>query len=135
MNLNTFKLLLETTDRIEINGKYVTFISGDNEDIIEVSLYKLLERWYIVNIELSKIMRQLNNDKHKKALKFKKCIYDCFYNHIVNNEYIEEICYWYLLLLATDENIKIIEMLIDEIDDLKNRINEYIKNKRIEVLL
>lgn len=135
MYLYKFKLLLVDSDRIEINGKYITFISGDNEDIIEVSLYKLLERWYIVDIELSKIMRQLNNDKHKKALKFKKCIYDYFCSHIVNNEYIEEICYFSLLLLATEENIKIIEMMIGEIDDLKNRINEYIKNKRVEVLL
>lgn len=56
MYLNAFKLLLETTDRIEINGKYITFVSSDNEDIFEVKLYKLLENWYIIDIELSKIM-------------------------------------------------------------------------------
>lgn len=135
MYLNTFKLLLETTDRIEINGKYITFVSGDNEDIIEVKLYKLLENWYIIDINLSKIMRQLNNGKHKKAIKFKKDIYDYFCNCIDNIEYVEEICYFSLILLATEDNIKIIEMLIDEIDVLKNRINEYIKIKRFEVLL
>lgn len=135
MYLHTFKLLLETADRVEINGKYITFIEGDNEQIIEVSLYKLLEKWYIIDIEISKIMRKLNTGKHIKALKFKKGIYDYFCNHIVNNEYIEEICYFSLLLLSTEDNIKIVEMLIDEIDDLKNRINEYIKNKRIEGLL
>lgn len=43
----------------------------------------------------------------------------------------KEICYFSLILLATEDNIKIIEMLIDEIDVLKNRINEYIKNKKI----
>lgn len=135
MYLHTFKLLIEDSDRVEINGKYITFIQGDTEAIIEVSLYKLLEMWYITDIELSKIMRKLNTAKHIKAHKFKKDTYDYFCNHIDNIEYIEEICYFSLLLLATEDNIKIIEMLIDQIDILKNNINEYIKNKRIEVML
>lgn len=135
MYLNAFKLLLETTDRIEINGKYITFVSSDNEDIFEVKLYKLLENWYIIDIELSKIMRQLNNAKHKKAIKFKKDIYNYFCNCIGNIEYVEEICYFRLILLVTEDNIKIIEMLIKQIDILKNSINEYIKNKRVEMMI
>lgn len=132
MYLYTFKLLLEDSDRIEINGKYITFIEGDNENIIEVSLYKLLEKWYIIDIELSKIMQKLNIDKHKKAFKFKTDVYRYFCNQIDNAEYIEEICYFGLILLATENNIEIIEMLIDKIDILKNIINNYIKNKRME---
>lgn len=135
MYLYTFKLLLENTDRIEINGKYITFVEGNNEAIIEVIRYKLLEKWYIIDIEISKIMRKLNINKHKKAIKFKKDIYDYFCNHIDNIEYIEEICYFSLISLATEDNVKIIEMMINEIDNLKNIINEYIKNKRIEGML
>lgn len=135
MYLSTFKLLLETADRVEINGKYITFIEGDNEQIIEVSLYKLLEKWYIIDIELSKIMRKLNIDKHKKALKFKKDMYNHFYSRMDNKEYIEELCYFGLILLATECNIKIIEMIIKEINILKDNINDYIKNKRIEEVL
>ena len=132
MYLHTFKLLLEDSNRIEINGKYITFIQGDTEAIIEVSLYKLLEMWYIADIELSKIMRKLNIDKHKKAFKFKTDVYRYFCNQIDNVEYKEEICYFGLILLATENNIEIIEMMIDKIDILKNIINNYIKNKRIE---
>ena len=135
MYLYTFKLLLETADRVEVNGKYITFVEGDNENIIEVSLYKLLEKWYIIDIELSKIMRKLNTNKHIKAIKFKKDMYIYFCNQIYNIEYIEEICYFSLISLATEDNIKVIEMLIDEIDILKNTINMYIKNKRIEGML
>lgn len=71
----------------------------------------------------------------KRHLNLKKTYTIIFCNCIDNIEYVEEICYFSLILLATEDNIKIIEMLIDEIDVLKNRINEYIKNKRIEVLL
>lgn len=135
MYLYKFKLLLVDSDRIEINGKYITFVSGDNEDIIEVELYKLLENWYIIDIEISKIIRKLNIHNYKNVFNFKKGVYNDFCNHIDNTEYIEEICYYDILLFATEDNINIIKLLINKIDMLKDNINEYIKNKRIEAMI
>lgn len=95
---------------------------------IEIELYKLLEKWYIIDIELLKIIRKLEAIKREKALKFKK-IYNLFYDRLNKIEYVREVCYFNILLFATSNNIEILETIMYKIDDLKNIFNEYIKIK------
>lgn len=133
MNLNKFKILLATSEEIKIDVSYVTFVTCNREIIIEMELYKLLEKWYVVDVELLKIIGKLDVFTRGEAYKFKKDVYNLFYDRLNKIEYVREICYFSLILFATTDNIEILETLIHKIDDLKNIFNEHIKNKNLKI--
>lgn len=132
MNLNKFKILLASSEEIKIDVSYVTFVTCNREIIIEMELYKLLEKWYVVDMELLKIIGKLDVFTRGEVYKFKKDVYNLFYDRLNKIEYVREICYFNILLFATADNIEILETLIRKIDDLKNIFNEYIKNKNLK---
>ena len=133
MNLNKFKILLASSEEIKIDVSHVIFITCNKETIIEMELYKLLEKWYMVDVELLKIIGKLDVFTRGEAHKFKKDVYNLIYDRLNKIEYVREICYFNLLLFATADNIEILKTLMYKIDMLKNSVNEYIKNKNLKI--
>lgn len=133
MNLNKFKILLASSKEIKIDVSHVTFVTCNRETIIEMELYKLLEKWYLIDIELLKIIGKLDIFTRGEVYKFKKDVYNLFYDMLNKIEYVREICYFNILLFATADNIEILKTLTYKIDNLKNSVNEYIKNKNLKI--
>ena len=133
MNLNKFKILLASSEEIKIEVSYVIFVTCNRETIIEMELYKLLEKWYVIDIELLKIIGKLDVSTREEIYKFKKDVYNLFSNKLNKIEYVKEICYFNVLLFATANNIEVLETLMYKIDNLKNIVNEYIKNKNLKI--
>lgn len=133
MNLNKFKILLASSKEIKIDVSHVIFVTCSREIIIEIELYKLLENWYVVDMELLKIIGKLDVFTRGEAHKFKKDVYNLIYDRLNKIEYVREICYFNLLLFATADNIEILKTLMYKIDMLKNSVNEYIKNKNLKI--
>ena len=133
MNLNKFKILLASSKEIKIDVSHVIFVTCSREIIIDMELYKLLEKWYVIDFELLKIIGKLDVFTRDEVFKFKKDIYNLFYDRLNKIEYVREICYFNILLFATADNIEILEILMCKIDDLKNSVNEYIKNKNLKI--
>lgn len=133
MNLNKFKILLASSEEIKIDVYHVIFVTCNREIILEMELYKLLENWYVVDMELLKIIGELDVFTRGEVDKFKKDVYNLFYDRLNKIEYVREICYFNILLFATTDNIEILKTLIRKIDDLKNIFNEYIKNKNLKI--
>ena len=133
MNLNKFKILLASSKEIKIDVSHVIFVTCSREIIIEMELYKLLEKWCVIDFELLKIIGKLDIFTRGEVYKFKKDVYNHFSNRLNKIEYVREICYFNILLFATADNIEILETLIYKIDDLKNIVNEYIKNKNLKI--
>ena len=133
MNLNKFKILLASSEEIKIDVYHVIFVTCNREIILEMELYKLLENWYVVDMELLKIIGELDVFTRGEVDKFKKDVYNLFYDRLNKIEYVREICYFNILLFATTDNIEILKTLTRKIDDLKNIFNEYIKNKNLKI--
>ena len=133
MNLNKFKILLASSKEIKIDVSHIIFVTCSREIIIEIELYKLLENWYVVDMELLKIIGKLDVFTRGEAHKFKKDVYNLIYDRLNKIEYVREICYFNLLLFATADNIEILKTLMYKIDMLKNSVNEYIKNKNLKI--